>query len=82
MNLQQAIEKYATFCIYKEGCPFCENAVRLMPELVKLDHIEYKDISDEITAKFGYQTYPKIFVKGDFVGGFTDLKDKMDKNEL
>ena len=67
----------------KKGCPFCENAKQFLHERQEKDnsiHIEMID-KDKLKeplniVKNGKQftTWPKIFLNGEFIGGFQDLK--------
>ncbi len=78
MNLKEALKKYPTFIVSIPECPFCVQAINLLER--KMPH-EFKVIdrdSDpmldrEITKETNHRTYPKIYVKGKFVGGYDNL---------
>lgn len=72
------------FTIY--GCPYCQNAVRL----VKRNNLPHKAINIGNNAQMmmnlaqstGSPTVPKIFVQGQFIGGYTDLERMAQSGEL
>ena len=58
-------------------CPYCVQAARLFQRLgvpfveVNLDHD--RDLRDELSDRFNWQTMPMIVVNGQFVGGYNDV---------
>ena len=65
----------------KDHCPFCDQAKNLL----KLKGIEYEerninsgwDREDLLAAVPGARTVPQIFLDGELVGGFTELKQRL-----
>ena len=66
----------------KNQCPFCDQAKNLL----KMKGIEFeernvnKDWTKEqlLEAVPGTRTVPQIFLDGELVGGFTELKKRLD----
>lgn len=64
------------------GCPFCVKAVQLLNQLdLEFENIDvFKDNNKEILAKkrgldnLKGQTIPQIFINGEFIGGYTELR--------
>jgi glutaredoxin 3 len=58
-------------------CPYCERAKALLKSnQIPFDEIDLSDKPDELSAlkqKTGLRTVPQIFIKGELIGGFTDL---------
>lgn len=67
-------------------CPFCVRAKELLEE----KNIPYREVvldgDDEkkraLYEKTGQNTVPFIFINGDFIGGYTELKALEDQGEL
>ena len=65
----------------KNQCPYCDQAKALL----RLKGIEYEernindgwDREDLLAAVPGARTVPQIFLEGELVGGFTELKKKL-----
>jgi len=71
--------------IIKVGCPYCINAETFLNsnniKYEKLDYTQHRDLDSEITTRTGHRTYPKIYLDGKFIGGYTDLIKKYNKDE-
>ncbi|XP_058808791.1 uncharacterized protein LOC131674253 isoform X2 [Phymastichus coffea] len=73
----------------KTTCPFCKMAKEVFDKLkeaytaIELDKREdgddIFDILEEIT---GARTVPRVFVKGEFIGGGTDVKKMYETGKL
>lgn len=67
-------------------CPFCKNAKKLLDskgykyDEYILDNNEEKRL--ELKAKTGQGTVPYVFIDGELIGGFDDLKKLDDKGKL
>lgn len=67
-------------------CPFCQNAKRLLDnkgykyEEHVLDDNEEKRL--ELKTKTGQGTVPYVFIDGELIGGFDNLKEMDDKGRL
>jgi glutaredoxin len=65
----------------KNHCPYCDQAKALL----KMKGIEYEernindgwDREDLLAAVPNARTVPQIFLEGELVGGFTELKKKL-----
>ena len=70
----------ATVEIYSKGwCPYCRMAKRLLEEKgqefvefdVELEPDKYDEMLDRSQGRY---TVPEIFIDGDLIGGFDDLR--------
>lgn len=74
------------FIIGKPDCLFCNKA----KELLEKNFVDYEYYSgnsrskyiQHIMEKVDYRKFPLIFFKGNFIGGFTELKEKLVSGEL
>lgn len=65
----------------KNQCPYCDQAKNLL----KMKGIEFEerninngwDREDLLAAVPGARTVPQIFLEGELVGGFTELRKKL-----
>lgn len=73
--------------IYRtQYCPYCNMAERLFDEL----GVEYEEIDvthddkkrAELVETTGMRTVPQIFIKGEPVGGYTDVRALQESGEL
>lgn len=72
------------FTIY--GCPYCQNTVRFL----KKNHLPFKAINignnatmmRNLAQSTGWPTVPKIFVQGQFIGGYNELMNMAQSGEL
>ena len=72
------------FTIY--GCPYCQSSVKFL----KQQYLPFKAINIGNNAKMmtdlaqstGSPTVPKIFVQGNFIGGYTDMMGMAESGEL
>lgn len=68
-----------------DNCGFCEAAKSLLEqkqlpfEAINLNHDDQKRM--ELVKKTGHRTMPQIFIDGEFVGGYNELKEVL-KNGL
>lgn len=67
-------------------CHYCNLAQRLLDELgleyEKIDVTQDAEKREELIEHTGMRTVPQIFINGESVGGFTDLKALHDSGEL
>lgn len=84
--LKKILAVTPTIIMLKQGCPYCDRAIGLLNS----KHIDYKSfdcvkdaaLNEEITSQEKYYTYPKIFLKGKFIGGYDRLYEMQRRNEL
>ncbi len=75
------IEEKRTIVYGKANCPHCANAKGLLA-FNKIDY-EYIDIevegktAAEITGRPDVRTVPQIYLKGEYIGGFTELSNHL-----
>lgn len=70
----------------KDHCPYCNRA----KEYFGTRGIAYDEIDvaqdpqgyDELKQRTGHMTVPQIFIDGQFVGGYTDMIEKIRTGEL
>lgn len=68
------------------GCPYCQNAVRFL----KTNNIPFKahnignnaHMMHKLAQSTGSPTVPKIFVQGEFIGGYQELMEMAESGEL
>lgn len=92
IRLDKGLFKFSdheSWVIYtKEGCPYCKNAKDMLHERVGKSKssvkiidgkIHVKEVEDEMkrVGREDFKTWPKIFLNGQFVGGFSDLQNKL-----
>lgn len=85
-ELDKKLRENKTLMVTKQGCPFCQGARELLNEhkvkFLDVDHTSNEQLDKEITDKYDYTTYPKVFVEGKFVGGLSQLKDYVKTKEF
>ncbi|ELQ75373.1 Glutaredoxin [Trachipleistophora hominis] len=74
------------YIIGKPDCIFCKKAKDLLDKN-SLDYEYYSSCTESkyvrnIMEKLDYHKFPIIFYKGDFIGGFTELNEKLASGEL
>lgn len=69
-----------------DWCPYCTRAKKLLQskniEFEEINVDEKPGLREEIVQKTGQKTIPQIFIKGEFIGGFTELAQLDDSGEL
>lgn len=64
--------------VTKSFCPYCTKAKNLLAknkiEYLELNKNEYSDVSAYVKNKYNHQTYPMVFLKGEFIGGSDSLE--------
>lgn len=69
-----------------EYCGYCKMAERLLDEMnIDFDEIDVTNDPEErksLVDRTGKRTVPQIFIRGESIGGFTDLKALKDSGEL
>lgn len=88
-EVEQAIGKYPLVIVGMDHNPFPKKARKLLDTHgIPYHYMEYGNYFSEWkrrgTLKMwsGWQTFPMIFVKGQLVGGFSDLEKLMNSGEL
>jgi glutaredoxin-related protein len=87
--VEQAVSQHAIVVVGMEHNPFPKKARKLLDAAgFGYHYLEYGSYFSEWKRRgalkmwSGWQTFPMIFVKGQFVGGFSDLKKLVDSGEL
>jgi glutaredoxin 3 len=87
--VEQAIKSEAVLVFSKTYCPHCTKAkqtltqLKLNPTVHELDtRGDGADIQDYLAGKTGQRTVPSIFVKGQFLGGNSDLQEAVKSGRL
>ncbi len=67
-------------------CPFCKRAIQLLDRrgLKYVEHNieEDEDKRQELIKETGQSTVPYVFIDGELIGGFDDLKKLDDQGKL
>jgi len=69
-------------------CPYCKNAKALLNKKgVDFEEIDITDNENEMREELGVMTggkttVPQIFINGESIGGFTDIKALEDSGKL
>jgi glutaredoxin 3 len=70
----------------KDPCPFCDRAKSFLESKgVDFEEIDLTDQPDEIQRiknETGWRTVPIIMIKGQLIGGYTDLKALDEEGKL
>lgn len=79
--LQMLVCSYPTLLILLPGCRFCIKAMDLLnqrgiPYNTVYNH-QAPAADGEVSTRFDYHTYPKIFLNGEFIGGYSNLEKKL-----
>lgn len=70
----------------KSGCRYCQMAESLLDKygirhnLFDISHNE--DLQKKLLEQTGQNTVPYIFIKGDFIGGYSNLMEMANSGEL
>ena len=87
--VEKAIGEHAIVIVGMAHNPFPKKARQLLDaQGLAYHYLEYGNYFSEWKRRgalkmwSGWQTFPMIFVKGQLVGGFTDLKKLIDSSEL
>lgn len=80
-KIAEQIEKNPNFVVTLDGCPWCDKAVALLNDkryrisFDTLNQKEHGELASEIFRLYNHRTFPKIFLRGKFIGGFDDLTE-------
>jgi glutaredoxin 3 len=77
----------ADVTIYRtKYCPYCDMAERLFDSLdvdyEEIDVTEDDETRQELVDRTGQKTVPQIFIGGESVGGYDDVRELKDRGEL
>ncbi|XP_008560297.1 uncharacterized protein LOC103580356 isoform X1 [Microplitis demolitor] len=88
-TVENLIKSDTVVIFSKTYCPYCKMAKEVFDKMNKTykaieldekdDGEDYQDILGEIT---GARSVPRVFVKGEFIGGGTDVKKAFENGEL
>lgn len=88
-EVNDAIDKHAVVVVGMRHNPFPKKARKLLDQNgIKYEYLEYGSYTSEWKRRgalkmwTGWQTFPMIFVKGHFVGGYDDLVKLVKSGEL
>ena len=88
-EVEDAIHKHALVIVGMRHNPFPRKARKLLDgKGIAYHYIEYGSYTSEWKRRgalkmwTGWQTFPMIFVKGQFIGGFEDLQKLVESGEL
>lgn len=70
----------------KDYCPYCDRAKEYFSNrgipFEEIDVTRDPKIYEELKARTRHMTVPQIFIGGQFIGGYTDMIDKIRRGEL
>lgn len=70
----------------KNYCPYCNRAKEYFRSrgiaYEEIDVTDKPDLYAELKQRTQHMTVPQIFIDGVFIGGYTDLIDKIRRGEL
>ncbi len=70
----------------KKLCPYCVRAKEFFKQknivFEEVDLTDNYDEIDKLKKKTGHMTMPQIFIDDVFIGGYTDLMDKISNGDL
>lgn len=88
-EVNDAIDKHAVVIVGMRHNPFPKKARKLLDANgIQYHYVEYGSYFSEWKRRgalkmwTGWQTFPMIFVKGHFIGGFEDLEKLVNSGEL
>ncbi|KAI5180569.1 hypothetical protein PAEPH01_2736, partial [Pancytospora epiphaga] len=75
-----------TLIVTMNGCGWCRRAIELFKAngigYCTANNIERPDINDEVSQKYQYRSFPKIFFNGRFIGGYTELEEEINNKVI
>ncbi|ELQ76498.1 Glutaredoxin [Trachipleistophora hominis] len=79
-RINELKEKKRNILIGFKECPYCVRAEEILnTKNIEFDYIyraREEELEEEIKKCYGHETYPMIFINGEFVGGCAELKEK------
>ena len=70
----------------KDYCPYCHGALDLLNSMnikyINIDETHDDEDLKKAQEKENYFTIPMIYIKGKFIGGYTELKELSDSGKL
>lgn len=77
-DVDDMIRTHRNVIIGKENCRFCVKAVKLLDqEQIRYKYVDWsecRELVERIKREQRHMTFPKIFIDGAFVGGYTELR--------
>ena len=77
-----------TIVYSKNHCPYCDMAKKLLEEKnepykeININHVSNPDtVLKEISGITNSKTFPQIVLNGNYIGGYTDLRDYYYQND-
>lgn len=80
-SIKENLKIYPNILVGKIGCPYCEDAIQTL--VTKKKYFLYvpketnDNLSEDVKNTYKHKTLPAIFLNGDFIGGFDDLRQKL-----
>lgn len=89
MSIQNLIynSKEGCFIVHKASCSYCQKAFQELKNInIGFDSFEIKDkdlqLKQELISLTNHKTFPQIFIKGKFIGGYTELMGLIMTNKI
>ncbi|KAM0687468.1 hypothetical protein COBT_001287 [Conglomerata obtusa] len=84
--VEQNLERCSNLILGKSGCPYCEDAIRLLAKHSKtylyIPKEKNADMVSEIKDVYKHATFPAVFINNKFVGGCDKLKEFIKNGNL
>ena len=85
----QDVYKHPVLIYSKTYCPYCVNAKKVLkemqvePSIIELDTVkEGKEIEEALNQITKQETVPNIFILGNHIGGYSDLKQGLKEGKV
>jgi glutaredoxin 3 len=84
MKIMRPSKPIEIYVIY--GCPYCKAAVRILRHMrVPFEAINLgnkPDLATQLASSTGSSSVPKVFIHGNFIGGYTELAQMASSGQL
>jgi len=81
MNLTKPVTVFVLL-----GCPYCKGAIQMLKQKrIPFDAVNLGNkpkLAVQLANELNYPTVPKIFVEGQFIGGYGELKNLVTSGQL
>jgi len=88
--VEDLVDKNRFTVIAKHGCPLCRMAKSLLDDKkLPYSFVQFEDLKEDDKSEiliyamknYNHRSFPIVFSKGKFVGGYEELKSKLDGNQ-
>jgi glutaredoxin 3 len=83
--ITEELEQHETFIVTKTNCPFCVQAKKLLTkkgvQFHEIDFLNAQKLVRNISEEESHMTFPMIYLKKKFIGGYDDLVEHYENEE-